>query len=74
MVIVVMAMAFDRITEAVADQTDPTKRHLDAAAKRRLRVESLVVTGAIVGHGRRRQGDRRERRLPGRRRASDSAR
>ena len=48
-VIVVMAMAFDRITEAVADRTDPTKRHLDAAAKRRLRVESLVVTAAIVG-------------------------
>ena len=48
-VIVVMAMAFDRITEAIADRTDPTKRHLDAAAKRRLRVESLVVTAAIVG-------------------------
>jgi glycine betaine/proline transport system permease protein len=48
-VIVIMAMAFDRITEAVADRTDPTKRHLDAAAKRRLRVESLVVTATIVG-------------------------
>ena len=44
-----MAMAFDRITEAVADQTDPTKRHLDAAAKRRLRAHSLAVTAAIVG-------------------------
>jgi len=31
-VIVIMAMALDRITEAVADRTDPTKRHLDAAA------------------------------------------
>jgi glycine betaine/proline transport system permease protein len=48
-VIVVMAMALDRITEAVADKTDPTKRHLDAAAKRRLRLQSLVVTAAIVG-------------------------
>jgi glycine betaine/proline transport system permease protein len=48
-VIVVTAMAFDRITEAVADQTDPTKRHLDAAAKRRLRIESIAVTCAIVG-------------------------
>jgi glycine betaine/proline transport system permease protein len=48
-VIVIMAMAFDRITEAVADRTDPTKRHLDAAAKRRLRVESLVVAAAIAG-------------------------
>jgi glycine betaine/proline transport system permease protein len=48
-VIVVMAMALDRITEAVADRTDPTRRHLDAAAKRRLRVESLAVGAAIVG-------------------------
>ncbi len=48
-VIVVMAMALDRITEAVADRTDPTRRHLDAAAKRLLRVESLAVTAAIVG-------------------------
>jgi glycine betaine/proline transport system permease protein len=48
-VIVVMAMALDRITEAVADQTDPTKRHLDAAAKRRLRMQSIGVTTAIVG-------------------------
>jgi glycine betaine/proline transport system permease protein len=48
-VIVVMAMALDRITEAVADRTDPTKRHLDEAAKRRLRIESLGVTAAIVG-------------------------
>ena len=48
-VIVVMAMALDRITEAVADRTDPTKRHLDAPAKRRLRIQSLVVGAAIVG-------------------------
>ena len=37
-VIVVMAMALDRITEAVADRTDPTKRHLDEAARKRLRL------------------------------------
>ena len=48
-VIVVMAIAFDRITEAVADRTDPTKRHLDAAAKRRLRAQSIGVAVAIVG-------------------------
>jgi glycine betaine/proline transport system permease protein len=48
-VIVVMAISLDRITEAVADRTDPTKRHLDAAAKRRLRIESIVVALAIVG-------------------------
>jgi glycine betaine/proline transport system permease protein len=48
-VIVVTAMALDRITEAVADRTDPTRRHLDTAAKRRLRIESLGVAAAIVG-------------------------
>jgi len=48
-VIVVMAIALDRITEAVADRTDPTRRHLDAALKRRLRLESIGVTVAIVG-------------------------
>jgi glycine betaine/proline transport system permease protein len=48
-VIVVMAMALDRITESIADRTDPTKRHLDAEAKRRLRLESIGVTAAIVG-------------------------
>jgi len=48
-VIVVMAIALDRITEAIADRTDPTKRHLDAAAKRRLRLQSIGVAAAIVG-------------------------
>ncbi|HEU5009710.1 MAG TPA: ABC transporter permease subunit [Gaiellaceae bacterium] len=48
-VIVVMAIAFDRITESVAERTDPTKRHLDAAAKQRLRLQSIGVAAAIVG-------------------------
>jgi glycine betaine/proline transport system permease protein len=48
-VIVVMAMALDRITEAVADRTDPTKRHLDEATRKRLRVESALVGGGILG-------------------------
>jgi glycine betaine/proline transport system permease protein len=48
-VIVVMAMALDRVTEAVANRTDPTKRHLDPAAKRRLRIESSIAGGAILG-------------------------
>jgi glycine betaine/proline transport system permease protein len=48
-VIVIMAVALDRITEAVADRTDPTKRHLDEATKRRLRLQSLGVAAAIVG-------------------------
>jgi glycine betaine/proline transport system permease protein len=48
-VIVIMAIALDRITEAVADRTDPTKRHLDAAAKRRLRIQSIAVAIASAG-------------------------
>jgi glycine betaine/proline transport system permease protein len=48
-VIVIMAIALDRITEAVADRTDPTKRHLDPAAKRRLRIKSIAVAAAIAG-------------------------
>jgi glycine betaine/proline transport system permease protein len=48
-VIVVMAMALDRITEAIALRTDPTKRHLDPAAKRWLRIESAIVAAAILG-------------------------
>ncbi len=47
-VIVVMAMALDRITEAVADRTDPARRHLDETGKRRLRLQSLAVTTAIA--------------------------
>jgi glycine betaine/proline transport system permease protein len=49
LVIVVMAMALDRITEGIASKTDPAKRHLDAAARRRLRVQSLAVGAAIAG-------------------------
>ena len=48
-VIVVMAMALDRITEAVANRTDPTKRHLDGATRKRLRLESAFVAAAILG-------------------------
>ena len=36
-VIVIMAMTLDRVTERIADRTDPTKRHLDEAEKRRMR-------------------------------------
>ncbi len=48
-VIVIMAMALDRITESIANRTDPTKRHLDEAAKRHLRLQSLGVAAAIGG-------------------------
>ncbi len=46
--IVIMAMALDRSTEAVADQTDPTRRHLDDAARKRLRLWTAATAGAIV--------------------------
>ncbi len=48
-VIVVMAIALDRSTEAIAERTDPAKRHLDKAARGRLRLESLAVGAAIAG-------------------------
>ena len=46
--IVVMAMALDRATEAIADRTDPAKRHLDAAGKRRLRLQMLGIAAAAA--------------------------
>ena len=43
--IVIMAMALDRATEAIAGRTDPAKRHLDDAVRKRLRLQSLGVVG-----------------------------
>jgi glycine betaine/proline transport system permease protein len=53
--IVIMAIALDRSTEAMANRTDPAHRHLDAAKSRELRIYTAVcaalVGGAvIVGH------------------------
>jgi len=53
--IVVMAIALDRVTEAVAERTDPAKRHLDVEAKKRARLATGAVFGtvavaAILGH------------------------
>jgi glycine betaine/proline transport system permease protein len=53
--IVVMAIALDRVTEAIADRTDPVKRHLDVEARKRARLATGAVVGAvavaaIVGH------------------------
>jgi glycine betaine/proline transport system permease protein len=42
--IVILAMALDRSTEAAADRTDPTRRHLTEAGRRRL----YVTTGALA--------------------------
>jgi glycine betaine/proline transport system permease protein len=47
-VIVVMAMALDRVTESVADRTDPARRHLTAGLQRRLRIASIATGVAIV--------------------------
>jgi glycine betaine/proline transport system permease protein len=49
--IVIMAMALDRATEAIAARTDPSKRHLGDDARSRLRLFTLggaAVGGAIV--------------------------
>ena len=49
--IVIMAISLDRVTERIADRTDPTKRHLDEAGKKKLRAQSIgvvVVAGASI--------------------------
>jgi glycine betaine/proline transport system permease protein len=46
--IVVMAIALDRSTEAIADRTDPTKRHVTDVLRRRLRLETAAAAAAIV--------------------------
>jgi len=46
--IVIMAMALDRSTEAIAERTDPARRHLDDRARRRLRLQSLATGAAIA--------------------------
>ncbi len=49
--IVVMAVALDRSTEAIAGRTDPARRHLDAAKRTRLRqltIGCVAVAVAIV--------------------------
>ena len=47
--IVVMAMALDRSTEAVADRTDPTHLHLTERRRTRLRLATVATVGGIVG-------------------------
>ncbi|HJU47683.1 MAG TPA: ABC transporter permease subunit [Gaiellaceae bacterium] len=49
--IVIMAISLDRATEAIAERTDPAKRHLDTSDRRALRLQTiavLLVTGAAV--------------------------
>ena len=47
--IVVMAIALDRSTEAIANRTDPARRHLTDALRRRLRLATLAAAGGVVG-------------------------
>jgi len=47
-VIVIMAMTLDRSTEAIAERTDPARRHLDDARKRRLRLQSAATAAGVV--------------------------
>jgi glycine betaine/proline transport system permease protein len=52
--IVVMAIALDRVTEAIANRTDPAKQHLTTRGKRRARMETLAAAagvGLAVGLG-----------------------
>ena len=48
--IVVMAIMLDRVTESVAERTDPTRRHLDEAGRRRARMTTvgIVVASAVA--------------------------
>ena len=45
--IVIMAIALDRVTEAVANRTDPAKKHLDTAGKKRARLATAVAACGI---------------------------
>jgi glycine betaine/proline transport system permease protein len=46
--IVVMAMALDRSTEAMAGRTDPTHHHPGDADRRRLRLATVILAVAVV--------------------------
>ncbi|MBA3567380.1 MAG: ABC transporter permease subunit [Actinobacteria bacterium] len=48
LVIVVMAMTLDRATEAMADRTDPAKRHLDDSRRRSTRLQTVGAGTAVV--------------------------
>jgi glycine betaine/proline transport system permease protein len=46
--IVIMAIALDRATSAIADRTDPTKRHLSDEGRRRANRNTLITFGVIA--------------------------
>jgi glycine betaine/proline transport system permease protein len=45
--IVIMAIALDRATQSIAERTDPARRHLTEARRRRLRLATAGATAAI---------------------------
>ena len=45
--IVIMAIALDRATEAMANRTDPTRRHLTERGKKRLHLFTLACAAAV---------------------------
>jgi len=47
-VIVIMAIALDRATEAIAGRTDPARRHLSAELRVRLRIATAATGLAVV--------------------------
>ena len=47
-VIVIMAIALDRSTAAIADRTDPTRRHLSEEGRRRARITMLATFAGIA--------------------------
>jgi glycine betaine/proline transport system permease protein len=49
LVIVIMAIALDRATAAIADRTDPARRHLTDEGRRRARLWTLATLAAIAG-------------------------
>jgi glycine betaine/proline transport system permease protein len=46
--IVIMAIALDRATAAIAEHTDPTRRHLTEEGRKRARLITLGMLGGIV--------------------------
>jgi glycine betaine/proline transport system permease protein len=46
--IVIMAIALDRATSAIAERTDPTRQHLTDEGRRRARIATLATFGAIA--------------------------
>ena len=47
-VIVIMAIALDRSTAAIADRTDPTRRHLSEEGRRRARITMLATFAGVA--------------------------